>query len=456
MHLLIVINRKLNEAGKLVFAANHAAGYNRTLNLAVLFALCTALIYLLPAIIYSSITAGLLAICLAGFGVSFFNNHNGKYASAANLFLCSLNLLVLSLSVFLGLKTGVNEFFYIAFASPFLVFNFNQRKQIMFWALVSVTMFVISGSLSVYFPATAIPSFGLQVISLLNTWLMFAFIALGLYTLVARNQALQNKADLISKDAALEKEQLLRARQDLEQLAYVISHDLRSPVRNIASFMKLLNNRLQKSGEKDVLEFVDLSRSGADKLSKQLDDVLVYCRINRNLPAVTEVDIADSVRMVELEMAEKLKQRNACITIERTLPKLTGVHASLMHHFIHNLVANGVKFNDSTRPEVRLNYKLDADGIVFSISDNGIGINPGFEEKLFHLFRRLHTADQYEGSGIGLALCKKIIGHYNGKIWYESAAGEGTTFYFSLGKEYLLSEAPDKNIENKARILRAA
>lgn len=235
---------------------------------------------------------------------------------------------------------------------------------------------------------------------------------------------------------------LKRLNEDMEQLSYIISHDLKAPARNISSFMKLMAGRYSIMLPPDGQEFIKMSQSGSEKLAKQIDDVVSYCRVDRNLPPAADVDLNEVVKTICMEMKPRLDAANAEIRIERMLPALKDVHSAMIYKVIQNLVDNGIKFNTSANPVVKIDFNEEGDYVTFCVSDNGIGIQKGFESKLFQMFKRLHTADQFEGKGTGLALCKKILAFYNGTIRYESEAGAGTTFYFTLPKQLVGRELP--------------
>jgi len=252
------------------------------------------------------------------------------------------------------------------------------------------------------------------------------------------------EAELAMANKKIEEQaaELKRLNEDLEQLSYIISHDLKAPVRNISSFMKLMSNRYSSLLPADGKEFINMSQSGSEKLAKQIDDVISYCRVNRNLPPVAEVNVNELVKTISMELRSRANTAKAEIKVEKELPLLRDVHSAMIYQVIHHLVVNGIKFNANPHPVICINFEDAGDMVRFSVSDNGIGIEKGFENKLFHLFKRLHTSDQFEGTGIGLALCKKILALYNGAIWYESEAGQGTTFYFTLPKHLVVSAIP--------------
>ena len=146
-----------------------------------------------------------------------------------------------------------------------------------------------------------------------------------------------------------------------------------------------------------------------------------------------------------MELSEKIKEKNTQIHIIGNLPILKAMHSSMMHHVFQNLIANAIKFNTNPKPTINIGCSETNGMFKFTVQDNGIGIDPAYKSKLFQMFKRLHTSEQYEGTGIGLAVCKKIINFYKGKIWFESEPGNGTIFYFTL---------PNLEAENQTNICR--
>ncbi len=221
---------------------------------------------------------------------------------------------------------------------------------------------------------------------------------------------------------------------DLEQFAYIISHDLKTPVRNISSFMNLLVTKHGNSLNPEAKEFVTYSHSGAKRLERLIDDVLAYCRIGTNLSKPIPVNMNDVVNTLKFELREKTTAANANIVIAKELPIVNNVHASLMYHILQNLINNGLKFNATEAPEITINWTNSLNHYTFSVSDNGIGISKEYSTTIFQMFKRLHNEHEYDGTGIGLAICKKIVEYYNGEIWFESETGKGTTFFFTIRK----------------------
>ena len=252
----------------------------------------------------------------------------------------------------------------------------------------------------------------------------------------AKKHVHQLEAELGAANKKIEQQatDLKRANDDLEQLAYIVSHDLKAPVRNISSFMKLILLKYGASFTGDAREFIEHSKLSAEQLSKQIDDLVSYCRVGRNLHPASTVDVEQMIKTIQAELSVKINERNAQIIVEQKLPVLHQVHSGMIHHVFYNLIDNAIKFNTNENIEVRVGSKEEDGSFKFSVTDNGIGIAPEYKGKLFQMFKRLHSDDQFEGTGTGLAVCRKIVTFYKGSIWLENEPGKGTTFYFTLPK----------------------
>jgi light-regulated signal transduction histidine kinase (bacteriophytochrome) len=232
----------------------------------------------------------------------------------------------------------------------------------------------------------------------------------------------------------LQTNELKRSNADLEQFAYVISHDLKTPVRNISCFMQLLSNKHAVSLDTEAREFVDFAVNGSKRMERLIDDVLAYSRIGRNLSTPTPVNVNDVINTIRYEQEGKQDTSYATINITNELPIVNSAHSSLLYHIFQNLIRNGLKFNKSEHPEINISFQDTEQFYVFSVADNGIGIPKKYAAQVFQMFKRLHNENEYDGTGIGLAICKKIVEHYNGEIWYESDGSDGTTFCFTIRK----------------------
>jgi len=231
----------------------------------------------------------------------------------------------------------------------------------------------------------------------------------------------------------LQAEELARSNTELEQFAYVASHDLREPLRMIASFVDLLGRRYGDRLDQDGLEFIAFAREGAARMDRLVLDLLDYSRIGRICKPMQPVDLGILFDRVTRALTLKVKESGADIVLPAPpLPHVVGDPDELVR-LMQNLIDNAIKYREPTRP-IRVTVSTERRGadVVIAIADNGIGIDPQYSERIFGIFQRLHTRESYEGTGIGLAICKKIVERHGGRIWLDSKPGEGSTFFFSL------------------------
>jgi signal transduction histidine kinase len=253
--------------------------------------------------------------------------------------------------------------------------------------------------------------------------------------IAARDTQLRQQRDLAEQNAtriARQSEELTRSNTELEQFAYVASHDLREPLRMVSSFLGLLERHLAGKLDAEGHEFIGYARDGAQRMDQMIMDLLQYSRVGRMETVMEEVDLGRAVETAQQELAPKIAEAGGAITIEGPLPTVAGFPAELARLF-QNLLGNAIKYRAPDRaPQVIVRACPVAEGWRITVADNGIGIEPQFFDRIFAIFQRLHTRTQYEGSGIGLAICKKIVEHHHGHIWVESEPGAGSAFHFIL------------------------
>lgn len=225
---------------------------------------------------------------------------------------------------------------------------------------------------------------------------------------------------------------LERSNQELEQFAYVASHDLREPLRMVTSYMSLLERRYAERLGEDAREFIGYAREGALRMDRLILDLLEYSRVGRTGGGMGPLSGADVVTRAVANLAIAIDEAQAEVQIPDQFPQLHG-HQEELTRLFQNIIGNAIKYRrDGEHPLVRVTCEQREDAYLFAISDNGIGIAPEYAERVFQIFQRLHTRDQYEGTGIGLAICKKIVERHGGRLWLASAPSEGSTFFFTL------------------------
>ena len=232
-------------------------------------------------------------------------------------------------------------------------------------------------------------------------------------------------------------EELRRSNAELEQFAYVASHDLQEPLRKVASFCQLLEKRYGDKLDERGIEYIGFAVDGAKRMQVLINDLLTFSRVGRLNAAEVDVDLDSSLDVALSNLATSVEESGA--VIERPpdgLPTIKG-DPTLFTMLWQNLIGNAVKFRrEGVEPRIVIEYRdsVDEDNPQwsFSVSDNGIGIAPEFIDKVFIIFQRLHGRDVYSGTGIGLALCKKIVEHHGGAIWIDTDYTDGTRFRFTL------------------------
>ncbi len=224
---------------------------------------------------------------------------------------------------------------------------------------------------------------------------------------------------------------LARSNAELEQFAYVASHDLREPLRMISSFLTLLEKRLGPGLDQDCRDFLHFARDGAQRMDRLVLDLLEYSRIGRLQRPMTPVDLNAVLAEVRTNLSAALAESGGALHAD-TLPTVTG-DAQELTRLLQNLVGNALKYHAAERPpQVTVSARRDGDFWRVEVADNGIGIAPEHHDRVFGVFQRLHARDQYDGTGIGLAICKKVVERHGGTIGLSSEPGRGTCFHFTL------------------------
>lgn len=226
--------------------------------------------------------------------------------------------------------------------------------------------------------------------------------------------------------------ELKRSNEELERFAYIASHDLQGPLRTISSYLQLLESRYGDRLEGDGKEFIDFSVSGAKRMQRLIQDLLNYSRIKTRPKPFTSVNLNDVAQIVLKNLESHILSKNVKLQMDN-LPTVFGDSNQLMQ-LLQNLIDNAIKFVKDRNPKVIVSVEDHQKEWLFAIRDNGIGIEQEFKEKIFHIFQRLHSEADFPGTGIGLAICKKIVYLHGGDIWFESEPGQGTVFFFTISK----------------------
>ena len=247
---------------------------------------------------------------------------------------------------------------------------------------------------------------------------------------VTRSKADEREIRKLNEGLEQRVAELARSNADLEQFAYVASHDLQEPLRMVASYTQLLSERYRGRLDANADKYIGYASEGALRMQVLIQDLLTFSRVGRSGGDRERIDCNTVLETVKLSLAAALHESGAVITC----PELPAVWADgpQLAQVFQNIIGNAIKFRKAMTPEIEIRVEKSGLLWLFSISDNGIGIAPEYAENIFVVFQRLHARTEYPGNGIGLAICKKIIEYYGGKIWVESQSGQGSTFKFTL------------------------
>lgn len=241
----------------------------------------------------------------------------------------------------------------------------------------------------------------------------------GISQLELAKQALQHKS-----------EELARSNAELEQFAYVASHDLQEPLRMVASYTQLLARRYQGKLDRDADEFIGFAVDGATRMQTLIRDLLSYSRVMTQGRSLQPVDTRRAFDAACENLHQAIEESGVAVSVG-SLPVIQA-DPTQMTQLFQNLLGNALKYRNERTPRIHVDARSAEKSWLFSVEDNGIGIEPQYFERIFQMFQRLHTREKYSGTGIGLAICRRIVERHGGKIWVESAPGRGSTFLFAI------------------------
>lgn len=249
--------------------------------------------------------------------------------------------------------------------------------------------------------------------------------------------ALQNSNERLQEEIAKKtiiQEQLKISNEELKRFVYIASHDLKEPLRTIGGFTQLIHRELKEQMDDTTTQYFDFVTGGVKRMGILLDDLLAYSKVTKKeLIEKGPLDLNKIIDSIQSSLYNLIERNKGQIIVKQKLPTVYGNSTQITQLF-QNFMSNAVKFKGKDSPLVYIDFEEKEAEFIFSIQDNGIGIPKNQQNKIFGAFQRLHNSE-YEGTGIGLAICEKVVVNHRGKIWLESEEGKGTTFYFSIAKE---------------------
>jgi light-regulated signal transduction histidine kinase (bacteriophytochrome) len=253
----------------------------------------------------------------------------------------------------------------------------------------------------------------------------------------AREITDRKKAEEVLKEKT---EELARSNRELEAFAYVASHDLQEPLRMVTNFVQLLAKRYKGKLDSNADDFINFAVDGAMRMWNLINDLLAYSRVGTRGHPFEPIN-CETILQEALDNLKVAMEESGAVVTHDSLPTVTA-DSSQLGQLFQNLIGNAIKFRGNERPRIHVSANRNGNGWTFSVRDNGIGIAPEYTERIFIIFQRLHGRQQYPGTGIGLAICKKIVERHGGRIWVESTPEKGATFYFTLPKEGVQQTRP--------------
>lgn len=419
------------------------------LNEISLFLALMVLLYIPQAFVeHTAFNLSLIALSELAVVIPFLLNARDRTISA-RLFFC---LAGISLTTLMVLIYGSEmRFDYI----PLLLGMISIIFFTQWWQRILLLLFIaVCHAFAIYYifnysPLSALPHLGYVEI------LTFVFVNVGVVVIIGRYisastlietnlkaaiEELDTKSQILLQNQTQIQEQNLKleaANQELEKFAYVASHDLKSPLRSVNSFLKLIKRKVRRYDNPEVLKEIDAATQRAEQMGLLIQDILDFSKIGMD-KEIADINLNEMLQILQAEMDNDGMAKNVSIHTDKPLPNLRA-NAKQIFMLFNHLIENGLLYNNSEIPSVHINYTTSAQHIIFTFKDNGIGIAKKNQEAVFEMFKRLHTQDQYKGSGIGLAVCKKIVEQYDGQIELESQLHQGTTMTIKFPKTMLIS-----------------
>jgi signal transduction histidine kinase len=272
------------------------------------------------------------------------------------------------------------------------------------------------------------PTMGLALFALADVVIFLAVVWWGVNSLHRMDTSRRHAEEDLKQTA----NKLARSNADLEQFAYVASHDLKEPLRAISGSVQILQQRYHNKLDAESEEVIKHTIDGATRMQRLIDDLLTYSRLTTREVPLESTDLTSVFDESKANLESAIRESRAIVTAD-PLPTVNCDRTQVLQVF-QNLIANGIKYKSERTPKIHLSAQDEDGEWLLSVRDNGIGIAPQYAERIFRIFQRLHTRRDYAGTGIGLAVCKKIVERHGGRIWVESEPEEGSTFFFTLPK----------------------
>jgi signal transduction histidine kinase len=399
-----------------------------------------------PIYLIANLT-GFAGVCVS---LIFFSQR--KITAAGHIMICSIMMMVAIETIVVDMfnnDPSMRYRLYINFASLlgvyFIILSFFREKEYVLCYAAAFEVILFAHALVIYNQIGSLPKMGMYVIEHFITvssgMLIIAAISMLLLSYIEAlfQQNLEYAEKFKSQNEQLEKMveertgDLQSSNKNLREFAYIVSHDLKEPLRTISGFVTLIKKELDKQGLNDgeIEEYINFITSGTRHMEQLINDILTYSKLNVAEKNFDVVDMSLLIGLVKKRLAQSMYESEVELYITDALP-VVGEQIMLGQLF-ENLISNAIKYRSHDRnPKITIGCNRQGGKVRYFVQDNGIGISEKYYETIFKAFRRLHSKIEYEGTGVGLAICKKIVEIHRGEMWVESKEGEGSIFWFTL------------------------
>jgi signal transduction histidine kinase len=391
-------------------------------------------------------------IAMAGLSMSLVCFKLKKINAAGHLMACSIMVTIAIESILVdcfSTDPAIRYRLYINFTSflgvYFIILSFFREKKYVLLYALAFEILLFAHACVIYNQINYVPkmgmytlehflslSIGMVLIAAICTWLLSYMDAL-LQQNIEFAERFKSQNEQLEKMVSERTNALQNSNKNLREFAHIVSHDLKEPLRTISGFVTLIQKELTKQGLKDgeIEEYINYVTAGTRQMERLISDILTYSKLNVTDTHFETVSVQEIMGQVRSNLAKSIYESEAEIYVTDTLP-VRGERV-MLNQLFENLISNAIKYRSTEQtPKITIGCHRELDMVRYFVKDNGIGISEKYFETIFKAFRRLHSKMEYEGTGVGLAICKKIIDIHGGDIWVESNEGEGSTFWFIL------------------------
>lgn len=357
-------------------------------------------------------------------GLILYLNHKHKFKMAKILACFGYPIAILFIIIKEGAALGEFTIFQILIVLAFILFD--NDKKIRNASILWTTLISFGSYTYIYhsFDVNPVAS------NFIGTIVMFQSCVLVLSYMITYYQ---KEIHIKKKENEKFLESLQQKNLELEKFAFISSHDLKVPLKNIIGFSELTSNSLKEANFESATDYINIINSNARRMDNLIEDTLEIISYDKQNTKSKKVSLDKVIDQITEMISQTLKEQNVKIIKHKKLPKIKAVKSEMLSCF-KNLIENAIKYNESDEPRIEIDFSTSGDNHYLTIKDNGIGIREDQYDKIFEMYQRLFRKDEYEGTGLGLPICKKIIEKIGGKIWVDSKVGEGSIFYVRLPK----------------------